>query len=106
MSDLNRDDKELGKLETLTGRKWNEVEGPESGCGIDWYFESVDGTLAAWLNLDQSWVTLKIVSLAADGDRPEGIMPCGRLVPSQVDHYSPDLVFEMQGVATDVPWLW
>jgi hypothetical protein len=96
---------EMGKLEQLTGKKWREVDGPESGVGLDWYYETEDGTLAAWLNLDQDWVTLKIESLVAEDGRREGIMPCGKLAPNQVDHYSPNLVFEMQGDSTDVPWL-
>ena len=93
-------------LKKLTGKKWKEVEGLESGVGIDWYFESVDGTLAAWVNHDESWVTLKIISLTASGDDlPQGFISCGRFVPSQVDHYDPNLVFEMQGNSEEIPWL-
>jgi hypothetical protein len=95
----------MGLLEALTGKEWEEVDGPDSGVGLDWYYESSDGTLAAWVNLDQTWVTLKIVSLVADGHRPEGVMPCGRIVPCQIDHYSPNLVFEMQGDESEIPWL-
>jgi hypothetical protein len=93
-------------LEGLTGKKWEEVEGRDTKCGIDYYFESVDGTLAAWVNHDQGWVTLKIVSLVADADDvPQGFVSCGQLVPSQVDHYHPNLVFEMQGNSEEIPWL-
>jgi hypothetical protein len=96
----------LGVLEKLTGKKWKEAEGPKTGIGIDWYFETVDERLAAWVNIDQIWVTIKIVSLVADeNDRHEGVMPCGRYVFSQIDHYSPNLVFEIQGDVTEIPWL-
>jgi hypothetical protein len=96
----------MGLLEELTGKSWEEVEGPDTHVGVDSYYESGDGTLAAWINVDQTWVTVKITSLAADANgRPRGAVPCGQVVDTQIDRHSPDLVFELQGDSSEIPWL-
>jgi hypothetical protein len=51
-----------GLLAELTGTDpsaWEEVEGPESGCGLDyWYCHAMSGE--AYVNVDQTCITVSI----------------------------------------------
>ena len=51
-------------LERITGEKgWKEVNGPDSRCGLDYWYKRGKGT-EAYINIDQDAVTVSI-----DGDR-------------------------------------
>jgi len=46
-------------LEKVTGKKnWKEINGPDSGCGLDYWYKS--GKCEAYINLDQGWITVSI----------------------------------------------
>lgn len=59
-----------GILRELTGLDgWEEAEGPDSGVGVDyWYVREASGH-GAYVNLDQSNLT---VSVTRNGDEAEG----------------------------------
>jgi hypothetical protein len=52
---------DLGKLlEDLTGVSgWIAVDGPDTRCGIDYWFEGPDGQLA-YINIDQGAMTVSV----------------------------------------------
>ena len=55
-----------GMLEKLTGVSgWEETDGPDSGCGVDYWYRA-EGGLSAYANVDQSSVSLSVTD--ADGD--------------------------------------
>lgn len=46
-------------LENLTGKEnWLELNGPDSGCGVDYWYKS--GTAEAYINIDQSHCTISV----------------------------------------------
>ena len=47
------------KLEELTGKKgWKIISGPETRCGVDYYFKRNSQT--AYVNEDQGFVTISV----------------------------------------------
>lgn len=67
-------------LQILTGLPdWIEEDGPESGCGLDWWYVcSVPGAegrpvkYRAYVNLDQTWLLLSAIPVDEHGDPGEG----------------------------------
>jgi predicted oxidoreductase len=50
----------VGLLEALTGKKgWREVSGLDSRCGLDYWYEDEDETVA-YINIDQNMVTVSV----------------------------------------------
>ena len=50
----------LSILTRLTGvSTWRELAGPESGCGLDYWYASADGR-SAYINIDQDHITVSI----------------------------------------------
>lgn len=46
-------------LEKLTGSNdWQELQGPNSGCGLDYWFKSGDSE--AYINIDQDHCTISV----------------------------------------------
>lgn len=49
----------VGMLEKLTGRQgWREVRGPDSRCGLDYWYKS--GRRVANINVDQTELTITV----------------------------------------------
>ena len=49
-------------LEELTGikkKKWKEMNGPDSGCGLDYWYKS--GKKEAYINVDQGYISVTYV---------------------------------------------
>jgi hypothetical protein len=55
-----------------TGTKredWEDIDGPDSGVGVDYWHRTKDGQWEAYVNIDQEYVTVEIKSLVnADAD--------------------------------------
>lgn len=50
----------LGHLTNTPAGDWSETDGPDSGCGLDyWYVNKVTG-VEAYLNLDQTFLSVSI----------------------------------------------
>lgn len=46
-------------LKTLTGQNnWKELDGPDSGCGVDYWYKS--GESEAYINTDQDHCTISV----------------------------------------------
>ena len=53
---------DFGKmLKKITGKNWEKANGPDSHCGIDYWYRS--GKSIAYINIDQNQMTISI-----DGD--------------------------------------
>src|SRR6516164_8070230 len=49
----------VGLLHYLSGKQgWEEVNGPDSRCGLDYWYRAGDSE--AWANIDQTWITVWI----------------------------------------------
>lgn len=47
--------------ETGTAPKdWEELDGPESGCGVDFWFRHKKTGVEAYVNDDQGYITIRI----------------------------------------------
>ena len=49
--------------EHTTGSNWHEVQGPSSGCGLDYWYEGRDGDgniIEAYINVDQGYCTVSV----------------------------------------------
>lgn len=59
----------VGLLEELTGRKdWRESAGPDSGCGLDYWYEAGGGA-KAYINVDQNSLVVCVEDeLRLEGD--------------------------------------
>ncbi len=58
-------------LEELVGGKWEEVDGPDSGCGIDMWFQN-ENLDEIYVNDDQGFLTISMDGNTIwTGDRDE-----------------------------------
>lgn len=51
--------KMLAAITKTRPEDWQEVWGPDTGCGLDYWFEHRDGR-SAYLNVDQTWLSISI----------------------------------------------
>ena len=50
----------LADITGVESDNWEELGGPDSGCGLDYWFGSKDGTLEAYINVDQTYVSVSV----------------------------------------------
>lgn len=43
-----------------TAATWESVDGPDSGAGVDYYYENIKYDTMVYINRDQDWVTIEI----------------------------------------------
>ena len=58
----------------MTGTRdgeWEDVDGPDSGVGIDYWYVHAAGKLEAYINVDQSRVSISVTE--ADGGEIEAL---------------------------------
>lgn len=49
----------LAQLTETKARSWKEFDGPDSGCGMDYWYDH-SGVGEAYINLDQGWLTISV----------------------------------------------
>lgn len=51
----------VGMLANLTGKTgWTEMDGPDSRCGLDYYYRLPRGASEAYINVDQDSIVVTV----------------------------------------------
>ena len=53
-------EKAIAKLTGTRANSWENIDGPDTHCGVDYYFEHRSKKTEAYLNNDQGYITISV----------------------------------------------
>ncbi len=50
----------LACLTKIRRSRWVEADGPDSGCGVDYFYQTRNGDTSAYINVDQEHISVSV----------------------------------------------